>query len=337
MNSKTILLEPVENNRLAALCGGNDQHLRYIEEHTNVKLNRRAASFLIEGILDDDPEDIERASMVLEKLYRMSLKTEINDEVIFQTIKGMNQNALNNKNKTATENMSDQTEALFGFSTPRKEISAKTANQSHYLKEICEQTITFGIGPAGTGKTFLAVASAVRELTQGSVSRIVLTRPVVEAGEHLGFLPGDIGQKVDPYIRPLYDALNELLGAEKVAKLMEKNIIELAPLAYMRGRTLNDAFIILDEAQNTTTQQMKMFLTRIGFGSQAVITGDVTQVDLPKGMQSGLHHAGKILTNVKGLSICWLTDSDIVRHPLVQRIVIAYEKSEIKRVKKDPA
>ena len=335
MNSKTILLEPVENNRLAALCGGNDQHLRYIEEHTNVKLNRRAASFLIEGILDDDPEDIERASMILEKLYRMSLKTEINDEVIFQTIQGMNQNAL--KNKTVTENMSDQTEALFGFSTPRKEISAKTANQSHYLKEICEQTITFGIGPAGTGKTFLAVASAVRELTQGSVSRIVLTRPVVEAGEHLGFLPGDIGQKVDPYIRPLYDALNELLGAEKVAKLMEKNIIELAPLAYMRGRTLNDAFIILDEAQNTTTQQMKMFLTRIGFGSQAVITGDVTQVDLPKGMQSGLHHATKILTNVKGLSICWLTDSDIVRHPLVQRIVIAYEKSEIKRVKKDPA
>ncbi|MDG2089212.1 MAG: PhoH family protein [Arenicellaceae bacterium] len=335
MNSKTILLEPVENNRLAALCGGNDQHLRYIEEHINVKLNRRAASFLIEGILDDNPENIERASMVLEKLYRMSLKTEINDEVIFQTIQGMNQNAL--KNKTVTENISDQTEALFGFSTPRKEISAKTANQSHYLKEICEQTITFGIGPAGTGKTFLAVASAVRELTQGSVSRIVLTRPVIEAGEHLGYLPGDIGQKVDPYIRPLYDALNELLGAEKVAKLMEKNIIELAPLAYMRGRTLNDAFIILDEAQNTTTQQMKMFLTRIGFGSQAVITGDVTQVDLPKGMQSGLHHATKILTNVKGLSICWLTDSDIVRHPLVQRIVIAYEKSEIKRVKKDPA
>ncbi len=335
MNSKTILLEPVENNRLAALCGGNDQHLRYIEEHTNVKLNRRGSSFLIEAILKDDVAAVEHASMVLKKLYRLSSRSEINDEVIFHTIQSMNQGTSHPPSKTITENMSEDSEALFGFSTPRKEISAKTTNQSSYLKEICEQTITFGIGPAGTGKTFLAVASAVRELTQGSVSRIVLTRPVVEAGEHLGFLPGDIGQKVDPYVRPLYDALNELLGSEKVAKLMDKNIIELAPLAYMRGRTLNDAFIILDEAQNTTTQQMKMFLTRIGFGSQAVITGDVTQVDLPKGTQSGLHHAANILGNVKGLSICRLTSSDIVRHPLVQRIVNAYEKAEMKQ-KKSP-
>ena len=316
--------------------GGNDQHLRYIEEHTNVKLNRRGSSFLIESTDKDDKAAVEHASMVLEKLYKLSSKTEINDEVIFHTIQGMNQDIPNPTSKNVTENMSDHSEALFGFSTPRKEISAKTANQSSYLKEICEQTITFGIGPAGTGKTFLAVASAVRELTQGTVSRIVLTRPVVEAGEHLGFLPGDIGQKVDPYVRPLYDALNELLGSEKVAKLMDKNIIELAPLAYMRGRTLNDAFIILDEAQNTTTQQMKMFLTRIGFGSQAVITGDVTQVDLPKGTQSGLHHAADILENVKGLSICRLTSSDIVRHPLVQRIVNAYEQAEIKH-KKRPA
>ena len=324
VNSKTLTLAPLENNRLAALCGGHNQHLQYIEEHMAVKLNHRSGSFILKG----DAVAIQRASRVIQKLYELSAKTEINNEVIFQTIQGVNQQTI--------ENMNEKTDALFGFSTPRKEISAKTANQSHYLKEICEHTITFGIGPAGTGKTFLAVASAVRELTQGSVSRIVLTRPVVEAGEHLGFLPGDIGQKVDPYVRPLYDALDELLGAEKVAKLMDKNIVELAPLAYMRGRTLNDAFIILDEAQNTTTQQMKMFLTRIGFGSQAVITGDVTQIDLPTSTPSGLRHAIDILGKVKDLSICHLTDADIVRHPLVQRIVNAYDKAEKGKAKKRP-
>ncbi|MBT5030742.1 MAG: PhoH family protein [Proteobacteria bacterium] len=292
-----------------------------------VKLNHRSGSFILKG----DAVAVERASLIIQKLYELSAKTEINNEVIFQMIQGVNQQTI----KDAHEKMNEETDALFGFSTPRKQISAKTANQSHYLKKIYEHTITFGVGPAGTGKTFLAVASAVRELTQGSVSRIVLTRPVVEAGEHLGFLPGDIGQKVDPYVRPLYDALDELLGAEKVANLMDRNIIELAPLAYMRGRTLNDAFIILDEAQNTTIQQMKMFLTRIGFGSQAVITGDVTQIDLPTSTQSGLRHAVGILEKIKDLSICHLTDVDIVRHPLVQRIVNAYEKAEKGKAEKD--
>ena len=307
-----ISLEPVENGRLAAVCGENSQHLRYLEEHTNVQVNHRGGDFLIEG----EKGATEIAGRVLKRLYEVADNGEINNETIYQVIQGMNQDT--------NQDNGD----LYSFATPRKTVAAKTANQSHYLNEIDQQTIVFGAGPAGTGKTYLAVASAVRELVLGSVSRIVLTRPVVEAGEHLGFLPGDIGQKVDPYVRPLYDALNELLGSEKVARLMEKNVIELAPLAYMRGRTLNDAFIILDEAQNTTIPQMKMFLTRVGFGSKAVVTGDLTQIDLPRGTHSGLKHAVDILDEVKGLSICHLTGADIVRHPLVQRIVNAYDKAE---------
>jgi len=214
------------------------------------------------------------------------------------------------------------------ISTPRSKIHGQNASQRYYLRQILTQDINFGIGPAGTGKTFLAVACAAQALSREEVKRIVLVRPAVEAGERLGFLPGDIGQKVDPYLRPLYDALYEMFGFEKVARLMERNIIELAPLAYMRGRTLNDSFVILDEGQNTTKEQMKMLLTRIGFGSKAVITGDITQIDLPKSIESGLKHANRVLKDIDGISFTYFKPEDVVRHPLVQRIVSAYDSHE---------
>jgi len=259
-------------------------------------------------------QQIDLAEKILNKLYQLTAgKACLEESNIYQVI----------------NNMSDadhKDSELARIATPFKQIVAKSTAQSEYIHAANKYDVVFGIGPAGTGKTYLAVAKAVESLVNDEVERIVLIRPVVEAGEHLGFLPGDIGQKIDPYLRPLYDGLHEMLGSEKVAKLIERNAIELAPLAYMRGRTLSDAFVIMDEAQNTTVAQMKMLLTRIGFGAKVMITGDVSQVDLPKGTYSGLKHALTILDGVKGIGITKFTGKDIVRHPLVQRIIEAYEK-----------
>lgn len=300
----------VENTRLSILCGERHSNIKILEDELLVKCYQQGSDFVLQG----KAEQIDLAEKVLKKLYQITANNAgLEEPKIYQTI----------------NNMSDadhQDSDYARISTPFKQIVAKSNAQSEYIKAITNHDVVFGIGPAGTGKTYLAVAKAVEALVNDEVSRIVLIRPVVEAGEHLGFLPGDIGQKIDPYLRPLYDALHEMLGAERVGKLIEKNCIELAPLAYMRGRTLSDAFVIMDEAQNTTVAQMKMLLTRIGYGAKVVLTGDVSQVDLPKGTFSGLKHALTILDNVKGIGISKFTGKDIVRHPLVQRIVDAYEK-----------
>ncbi len=300
----------VANDRLSILCGERHKNIKILEKELLVKCYQQGSDFVLQG----KSEQIELAEKVLNKLYQLSSgKTGLEESKVYQTINNMSQ--------------ADHKDSELGrINTPIKQIVAKSKAQTDYLNAIDKYDVVFGIGPAGTGKTYLAVAKAVEALVNDEVSRIVLIRPVVEAGEHLGFLPGDIGQKIDPYLRPLYDGLNEMLGTERVAKLVEKNAIELAPLAYMRGRTLSNAFVIMDEAQNTTVAQMKMLLTRIGFGAKVVLTGDVTQVDLPKGTYSGLKHALTILSNVKGIGVTKFTGKDIVRHPLVQRIVEAYEK-----------
>ncbi|WP_411881030.1 PhoH family protein [Polaromonas sp. YR568] len=300
---------PPNNTRMGHLCGPMDSHIRTIEAALDVTIAHRFEQFKIDGTKVKATQALE----VLQALYEIAQRP-IEPETVQLMLAG----------DTALSIAPDGTAAL---STRRADLRARTTNQGTYLENIATHDITFGIGPAGTGKTYLAVACAVDALERSTVQRIVLTRPAVEAGERLGFLPGDLSQKVDPYLRPLYDALHELMGFERVQKAFERQQIEIAPLAFMRGRTLNHAFVILDEAQNTTPEQMKMFLTRIGFGSKAVVTGDVSQVDLPRTQLSGLVDAERVLKRVKGIAITRLTSADVVRHPLVARIVDAYDKS----------
>ena len=298
---------PHNNTRLSHLCGPTDQHLRTIENALQVGIAHRHEQFKIEGTKAKTNQALD----VLQALYELA-DDPITEDMVQLTLAG-------------DAHMLQAAPDALELHTRKGSLRARTPNQALYLDNIAQHDITFGIGPAGTGKTYLAVACAVDALEKGSVQRIELTRPAVEAGERLGFLPGDLTQKVDPYLRPLYDALYELMGYEKVQKAFERNVLEIAPLAFMRGRTLNNAFIILDEAQNTTPEQMKMFLTRIGFGAKAVVTGDVSQIDLPKGSLSGLIDAERILKRVRGIAVTRLTSADVVRHPLVARIVDAYD------------
>jgi phosphate starvation-inducible PhoH-like protein len=301
------LFSPPNNTRLAHLCGPADEHLRIIETALHVKIAHRHEQFKVDGA----KKQAQRAMEVLQALYEIAQRP-IEEAHVQLMLAGDSSMPLDENGEV--------------LHTRRQELRARTPNQALYLESIANHDITLGIGPAGTGKTYLAVAAAVDALERSTVQRIVLTRPAVEAGERLGFLPGDLTQKVDPYLRPLYDALYDLMGFEKVQKAFERNALEIAPLAFMRGRTLNNAFVILDEAQNTTPEQMKMFLTRIGFGARAVITGDVSQIDLPKTQLSGLIDAERVLKRVKGIAICRFTSADVVRHPLVARIVDAYDK-----------
>ena len=307
----SIALHPTDNARLQNLCGALDENLRQIEAAFDVTISRRGQHCRISGELPQS----RLAATALQLFYEQAGEPLSIDEVQLGLIEIA-------RNRNARAPMPPNA----GLLTRKTDLHGRTPNQVRYLRDIQEHDITFGIGPAGTGKTYLAVASAIDAFERDQVSRIVLTRPAVEAGERLGFLPGDLAQKIDPYLRPLYDALYDLMGFEKVSKLFEKQNIEIAPLAYMRGRTLNHAFIILDEAQNTTPEQMKMFLTRIGIGARAVVTGDVTQIDLPRGQKSGLIEARRILKDVRGLAFTEFDASDVVRHPLVARIVDAYEK-----------
>ncbi len=308
-------LEPADNDRLASLCGQFDQHLRQIERRLGVEIANRGNHFTILGA----ERPALAASKVVQSLFEASREEVLTPERVHLSLQDANVDAM-----LEPASGGDQG-GLLAIRTKRGTIRPRGANQQKYLQNIDRYDINFGIGPAGTGKTYLAVACAVAALEREDVRRLILARPAVEAGEKLGFLPGDMAQKVDPYLRPLYDALYEMLGFERVAKLMERNVIEVAPLAFMRGRTLNDSFIILDEAQNTTVEQIKMFLTRVGFGSKAVITGDITQIDLPRNKESGLRHVLEVLREVEGISFTLFGAHDVVRHPLVQRIVAAYE------------
>lgn len=313
--AQTLVLVPEDNKFLLNLCGKHDEHIRMIENRLEVDIKQRGYTFSISGI----QESVERACKTLRELYQEAQKqrTLLPKQIHLY---------LQSARKQADSNLHPDQEKSMEIRTKRGgAIVARGENQVHYLQNILHHDVNFGIGPAGTGKTYLAVACAVNALETERVSRIILTRPIVEAGEKLGFLPGDLAQKVHPYLRPLYDALYEMLGVDTVAQLIERDIIELAPLAYMRGRSLNDSFIILDEGQNTTIEQMKMFLTRIGFNSKAVITGDITQIDLSNRRDSGLIHAVEVLSGVKGISCTQFLTSDVVRHPLVQSIVEAYE------------
>jgi phosphate starvation-inducible PhoH-like protein len=316
--SREILLEPADNERLANLCGQFDEHLRQIEKRLGVEINNRAGRFVVVGTEPAVTAGVE----VLERLWKRAAEEQLSPSRVNLHLQDAGVDSLVEVGREADE------AADVLIRTPRITIRGRGPNQRRYLKSIQEHDVNFGIGPAGTGKTYLAVASAVEALKSEQVQRLVLTRPAVEAGERLGFLPGDMAQKVDPYLRPLYDALFEMIGFEQVPRLIERNVIEVAPLAFMRGRSLNDAFVILDEAQNTTLEQMKMFLTRIGFGSTAVINGDVTQVDLPKGQRSGLRHAVEVLAGIQGVSFTFFNARDVVRHPMVQRIIQAYEAHE---------
>lgn len=311
-----ITLQPEDNNRLANLCGPLDENIKQIETALEVNINRRGGTFSITG----KQENMRLAAQMIENFYiRAKKPIELEDIQL----------GLVEIEKLEPEDVAGST-AMPVLMTRRGDLHGRTPRQVEYLQQIQDHDITFGIGPAGTGKTYLAVASAVDAMTRDRVKRIVLVRPAVEAGERLGFLPGDLNQKVDPYLRPLYDALYDLAGYDTVNKMFERNAIEVAPLAYMRGRTLNQSFIILDEAQNTTPEQMKMFLTRIGFGTKAVITGDVTQIDLQRHQKSGLVEAQKILKDIKGIALTHFLSQDVVRHPLVQKIVNAYEQYEAK-------
>jgi len=307
-------LTPADNRRLASLCGSHDEHLKQIEEYMGVEIANRGNVFRVTGA----PEESSAASQLLKDLYDA---TKSDEALTLAGVHVMLQ-------KFALRGPEEEDDRETTLRTPKRIVRGRGPRQRQYIRHILTHDINFGIGPAGTGKTYLAVACAVEALETNRVQRILLVRPVVEAGERLGFLPGDLEQKIDPYLRPLYDALHEMLGFEKVARLLEKNIIELAPLAYMRGRTLNESFIILDEAQNSTAEQMKMFLTRIGFGTTAVITGDITQIDLRRTQLSGLKQAMEILRNVEGITFTHFTPQDVVRHALVQKIVEAYETHE---------
>jgi phosphate starvation-inducible PhoH-like protein len=310
----TLELEPADTLRLANLCGQFDAHLKQIESRLAVDIFCRGNLFTIEG----EPRGSRAARRLLQNLYRLTASDVLTPDVVNLHLQESGLEELGEP--VGTDSPHD-----IGIKTKRGIVRGRGPNQKNYLRNITTHAINFGVGPAGTGKTYLAVACAVGALQEDIVQRIVLVRPAVEAGERLGFLPGDMAQKVDPYLRPLYDALYEMLGFERVATLIERNVIEVAPLAFMRGRTLNDAFVILDEAQNSTREQMQMFLTRIGFGSTAVVTGDVTQVDLPDKRTSGLSHAVGILAKVPGISVSYFTASDVVRHPIVQHVVEAYE------------
>ncbi len=318
IQASELTLEPQDNERLANLCGQFDEHLRHVERSLGVEIKNRGNNFWLHG----DDRSTQLARVVLNDLYDEAENGSISSAAVHLCL----------QKAGVEETMNDSANASGVSSLPIKTrngtVKAIGANQQSYINAIAEHDINFGVGPAGTGKTYLAVACAVDALEKQKVQRILLVRPAVEAGERLGFLPGDLAQKIDPYLRPLYDALYEMLGNERVAKLIERNVIEVAPLAYMRGRTLNEAFVILDEAQNTTMEQMRMFLTRIGFGSKVVINGDVSQVDLPRGQRSGLRHAVKILRDVEGISFTHFAARDVVRHPLVQRIVNAYESHD---------
>ncbi|MEW6763141.1 MAG: PhoH family protein [Pseudomonadota bacterium] len=326
--------EPLDNTRLAHLCGPLDENLRQISAALDVTIFRRGEKFIVSG------SNAERAVELLERFYAVANKVVPIEEVQLALVEqrsGLKPRtpgeeapeapAAKEVKEVAEEGEEGETSELVSptLKTRRTDLRGRTVHQIQYVKSVLEHDISFGIGPAGTGKTYLAVACAVDALERDAVKRIILTRPAVEAGERLGFLPGDLNQKVDPYLRPLYDALYDLLGFDRTQKLFEKQVIEIAPLAYMRGRTLNHAFVILDEAQNTTVEQMKMFLTRIGFGSKAVITGDVTQVDLHKTQRSGLVDAMHVLKNVRGIGFTQFSSVDVVRHPLVARIIDAYE------------
>jgi phosphate starvation-inducible PhoH-like protein len=316
--SRDIVLEPADNNRLANLCGQFDEHLRQIESRLDVEIASRGNRFRVTG----KPGAAEVGGDVLSKLFAMTDHERLDPERVHMLLQ---ESFMDDVKNDATESEGAEDEAI---QTRRKLIRPRGANQTAYMKNIRTHDLAFGIGPAGTGKTYLAVAAAVDALDSENVRRIILVRPAVEAGERLGFLPGDLSQKVDPYLRPMYDALYDMIGAERVTRLIERNVIEIAPLAFMRGRSLNESFVILDEAQNTSVEQMKMFLTRIGFGSRAVVTGDVTQIDLPNGQVSGLKNAIDVLQNVDGVSFTYFSPKDVVRHQLVQRIVKAYEANE---------
>lgn len=317
-NIVRFTLEPDNPNCLANLCGQLDEHLRLIEKRLGIRVTNRGNQFQLEGELSV----IRSIKGLFQSLYQQALNgTILTPELIHLSLQ-----------EAEVEHRQEDDNNSVSIATKKVHIRTRGKHQYEYIKNIQEYDINFGIGPAGTGKTFLAVACAVDALERESIRRILLVRPAVEAGEKLGFLPGDLSQKIDPYLRPLYDALYEMLGFDTVTKLIERNVIEVAPLAYMRGRTLNHSFVILDESQNTTREQMKMFLTRIGFGSTAVITGDITQVDLPRGTESGLKHAIKVLDNVSEIGFTYFSAKDVVRHPIVQRIVQAYDSFEEKNV-----
>ena len=313
---RDFILEPDDTERLANLAGPFDAHLRQIELRMGVEIANRGNVFRVSG---DDASAVARAERVLRQLYDEAAGETLDEHAIHLRLGAHAGDA------PVRPANADHLPQEVAIRVKRGTLRGRGDNQRKYLHAIATHDINFGVGPAGTGKTYLAVAMAVDALSQSRVQRVILVRPAVEAGEKLGFLPGDLTQKVDPYLRPLYDALYEMLGVDKVARLLEKNVIEIAPLAYMRGRTLNDAFVILDEAQNTSIEQMKMFLTRLGFGSTAVITGDLTQIDLPKHQKSGLKDAVEVLRGVEGVSFTFFESRDVVRHPLVARIVNAYE------------
>jgi len=317
---RDFILEPADNERLANLAGPFDENLRQVELRLGVEIANRGNVFRVTGAGKPTAE----AEKLIRALYDEAADTTLDSHAIHLRLSHANVEQVAERAYQAQD---------VAIKVKRGTVRGRGANQSKYLHQIATHDINFGIGPAGTGKTFLAVAMAVEALNESRVQRLILVRPAVEAGEKLGFLPGDLTQKVDPYLRPLYDALYEMLGVEKVAKLLEKNVIEIAPLAYMRGRTLNDAFVILDEAQNTTIEQMKMFLTRLGFGSTAVVTGDLTQTDLPKHVKSGLRDAIEVLRGVEGVSFTFFESRDVVRHPLVARIVSAYDRRDLQQVK----
>lgn len=330
VSSIEFTLEPTDHQRLSLLCGPFDDHIRQIERHFRVQLSLRDDKFRLLGFTAQLP----LVQQLVQNLYNETINDSgklvpLTSEQVHLAISGVEH--------PATLVQVDEQAQEVSIKTKKGLIKGRNPNQSRYVANILRHDVTFGIGPAGTGKTYLAVACAVDALEKNQVRRIVLTRPAVEAGEKLGFLPGDLAQKVDPYLRPLYDALFDMLGFEKVEKYLERGTIEIAPLAYMRGRTLSDAFIILDESQNTTVEQMKMFLTRIGFNSKAVITGDVTQVDLPRGTYSGLKHAIDVLSKVDALSFNYFVAKDVVRHPVVQKIVLAYEAFEAEAAAKKQA
>lgn len=312
--TSSILLEPANNIRLANLCGSMNGHLREIEKRLGVEITHVSDEFQVTG----DASIVTRVLELLKTLYAITEKETLNGETLHLNLQQFVNDKYSNEIDIASEMVNLR----------RGAIKGRGAHQREYLSNVSTFDLSFGIGPAGTGKTYLAVAAAVQALEQEKVQRLVLVRPAVEAGEKLGFLPGDIAQKVDPYIRPIYDALYEMLGHQQVGKLIESNVIEIAPLAYMRGRSLNESFIILDEAQNTTIEQMKMFLTRFGFGSKVVVTGDITQIDLPRDKQSGLKHAVDVLKGIDSIGFTYFDSKDVVRHPMVQKIVEAFEKHD---------
>tara|TARA_B110001454_G_scaffold104840_1_gene98688 strand:+ start:2621 stop:3592 length:972 start_codon:yes stop_codon:yes gene_type:complete len=317
ITTQEITIDSLNNKRLANLCGQFDENIRHIENQLKIDILSHGNIFRVTG----DKLAISTANKVILSLYNLTLNQTIDLEQVHIVL----QEFCMQKNDNFLDNTDDSYNHDYQIQTARKLIRPRGVNQNSYLAAIQEDDLSFGIGPAGTGKTYLAVASAIQALENDEVRRIILVRPAVEAGENLGFLPGDMSQKVDPYLRPMYDALYDMLGSDQVTKLIEQNLIEVAPLAFMRGRSLNESFLILDEAQNTTIEQMKMFLTRIGFGSKAVVTGDITQIDLPKGQKSGLIHCANILKKIDNISFTYFIPEDVVRHDLVKLIIEAYE------------